>query len=309
VFRDLDLLKQAGVPLVFDPESGRYQLRNGYSLPPGEFSPVEIMSLVTLCHELGNQSGLPFHGPAGTAATKVESSLPARQRKQLRDVAEAIEIRLEPNNQLQQHGDTYRLLLESIVARRSIRIEYESASEGPLVTRLNPYRLLFSRRSWYVIGRSSLHRDVRTFNLGRVRTLEQLDDTYRIPRGFTIARYLRNAWHLVPERGPDRRVVVRFGPLVARNVSEVVWHKTQQFEFQPDGSLLFQVRVSGLNEISWWIQGYGDQAYVVEPPELRDLVRNRCVRLLERYIHEASPRVLSVESAPAAGKRRPKQPR
>ena len=39
-----------------------------------------------------------------------------------------------------------------------------------------------------------------------------------MPRGFSIERYLRNAWHLIPEPGADQEVVVRFQPLVARNV-------------------------------------------------------------------------------------------
>ncbi|MBL8826153.1 MAG: WYL domain-containing protein, partial [Planctomycetaceae bacterium] len=62
-----------------------------------------------------------------------------------------------------------------------------------------------------------------------------------------------------------------------------MWHKTQRVEFQPDGSCLFRVTVSGLTEISWWILGYGDQAVVLEPPELRELVGGRAQRLAEKY--------------------------
>ena len=48
-----------------------------------------------------------------------------------------------------------------------MRLQYSSFAEAAeICTRVSPYRLLFSRRSWYVIGRSSLHRAVRTFNVG-----------------------------------------------------------------------------------------------------------------------------------------------
>jgi proteasome accessory factor B len=43
------------------------------------------------------------------------------------------------------------------------------------------------------------------------------------------------------------------------------------------------VTVSGLQEISWWILGYGDQAEVLKPPELRRLVAGHAARMLERY--------------------------
>ena len=87
-----------------------------------------------------------------------------------------------------------------------MRIRYNSLQEGKkIVTRLSPYHVFFSRRSWYVVGRSSLHRGKRTFHLGRILQIETLDDTFQIPRGFSIERYLGNAWHMIPERGRDSR--------------------------------------------------------------------------------------------------------
>ena len=197
---------------------------------------------------------------------------------------DSVQIEMPPTNPLDGQQPIYEQLLEAIAERRSVRIRYAAprprAKSAP---GSNPYRLLFSRRSWYVIGRSSLHRSVRTFNVGRILDLEPLDDPFEVPRGFSVERYLRNAWHLIPEPGPDQEVVVRFGQRVAQNVAEVAWHKTQRVEFRHDGSLDFHVTVSGLNEISWWILGYGDQAEVIRPPELRRIVAGHAVRMAQRY--------------------------
>ena len=111
---------------------------------------------------------------------------------------------------------------------------------------------------------------------------------YRIPSRFSIDRYLRNAWHLIAERGRDRRVVVRFQPMVAQNVSEVLWHKTQKLTFNEDGTLDFEVTVSGLDEISWWILGYGDQAVVQEPEILRVTVASHAKNMVRHYEHGVS---------------------
>jgi proteasome accessory factor B len=142
---------------------------------------------------------------------------------------------------------------------------------------------LFSRRSWYVIGRSSIHRAARTFNLSRIRQHEMLEQSYQIPRGFSLNRYLRNAWHMIPEPGLDREICVRFSAMVADNVAEIRWHKTQQLSRNEDGSLDFRAKVSGIREISWWILGYGDQAEVLAPPELRRLVAQRAEATLGKY--------------------------
>ena len=58
-----------------------------------------------------------------------------------------------------------------------------------------------------MIGRSSLHRSVRTFNVGRIVQHRAAGRPYQIPASFSIERYLGNAWHLIPEPGPDQEVV------------------------------------------------------------------------------------------------------
>jgi proteasome accessory factor B len=284
IFRDLDTLRQAGVPLSFDDQQQRYRIPGTYFLPPTNFTPEEALALIVLCHDLGDGLGLPFFGPARTAAVKLQSSLPSRLRERLRGLCDAVQVQAPSSNPLEGKQPLYEQLLEAIASRRSVRIRYQSLTEGQQIrTRLSPYRLLFSGRSWYVIGRSSLHRATRTFNVGRIRELERLDESYRIPRGFSVERYLRNAWHLIPERGRDHRVLIRFSKLVAQNVAEVAWHKTQQLTFRKDGTLDFRATVSGLGEISWWVLGYGDQAEVIEPAQLRRLVADRAVRMARCY--------------------------
>jgi proteasome accessory factor B len=284
IFRDLEILRQVGIPLLYDEVQQRYRIVGTYFLPPTNFTQEEALALIVLCDDLGSHAQLPFFEPARSAALKLASSLPDRLRESLRSASEAISIHLPPTNRMDGQRPVYEQLLSAISERRCVRIAYASFSEeSEICTRLQPYRLLFSRRSWYVIGRSSLHRDTRTFNVGRVRHLELLDERYQIPQGFSVERYLRNAWHLIPEKGPDQEVVIRFGRLVAKNVAEVAWHKTQRLQLNDDGTLDYRVTVSGLGEISWWILGYGDQAEVLRPPELRRIVAAHAQRLVKRY--------------------------
>jgi proteasome accessory factor B len=284
VFRDFDVLREAGVPLVYDDRQQRYALAGSFYLPPTSFTAEEALALIVLCHEMGDRSQLPFFGPALSAVVKLEGLLPARLRQQLGQVSAAISIRIGPSSGLHGRTSMYHQLLQAVGQHHAVRIHYGSLTEGQEIsTKLAPYRLLFSRRSWYVIGRSSLHRSVRTFNVGRIRNLEPLEESYEIPRSFSLDRYLGNAWHLIPEPGPDQRVVIRFQPRVATNVAEVRWHATQQIAFRCDGSMDFSVTVSGLDEISWWILGYGDQAEVLEPAALRQIIAAHAAQMCRCY--------------------------
>lgn len=287
MFRDLDVLREVGVPLHFDFDQQTYRINGSYYLPPTNFTPEEALSVLVLCRQFGDAAGLPFYGPARSAALKLESALPARLREHVREIADSVQIRLRQTNRLDDSEPAYRAALEALQRRQALRIRYDSFAEARILsTKLHPYRMLFHRRSWYLIGRSSLHKAVRTFNVGRILGAELLDETFRVPRRFDVERYLRNAWSLIPERGPDVEVVVRFSPLVARNVAEVLWHRTQQTRFLDDGSLEFRATVSGIGEVSWWILGYGDQAEALAPPALRRLIAKRVAGLQKLYPQE-----------------------
>ena len=113
-----------------------------------------------------------------------------------------------------------------------------------------------------------------------------LNEDYSPDPEFCLDDYFGNAWLMI--RGDTRHhVKIRFSKMVAANVDEVAWHKTQRTVYEDDGSLIFEVDVDGLREISWWILGYGDQAEVLEPPKLRKLIAKSAKHLLAIYNGEA----------------------
>ncbi len=285
IFRDISILQKAGLNIVLDDDRQGYYLPHRLKLPPSELSVPEALSLLLICQELGGtESGVPFHAAARSAAWKVCQNLPQHVRSFLGEAAGAVSIHLDAHNPLSAAHSQYETLMRSLLERRQVRVEYYAAGpEGRIRTVLSPYNILFRRRSWYVIGRSTLHREVRVFNIGRILTTEILEQVYEIPPRFSVERFLGNAWNLIRDPRGTVDVVIRFSPQVARNVAEVRWHKTQQTKPLPDGSLEFRVTVDGIEEISWWILGYGSQAEVLKPASLRKLLRSHAERLLQIY--------------------------
>jgi predicted DNA-binding transcriptional regulator YafY len=284
IFRDLETLREAGVPLEFDQQRRRFSIRNASFLPPTELTPEETLSLLLLASDMGRHDGLPYYDASYTAAMKLRDSLPAPLRREIGRSAQRIKIRIEQVTRSSDKSNAYQAIVEAIAKRSVVQIDYQSFTEWEQIsTKLRPYQLIFSRRSWYVIGRSSLHRDVRMFNVARIVSLKLLKQRFVIPRSFDLDEYLGNAWHLIPTEGSDSHIVVRFKSLVAGNVAAVMWHKTQKTKFLPDGSLEFRATVSGLTEIAWWILGYGDQAEVLRPAKLRRIIAARAKNMAAMY--------------------------
>jgi len=283
IYRDLATVEQAGIPVFYDRDSGRYQIHETGMMPAINLRLEEALALVVLASELGQTGGLPLFEPARDAAAKIEASLPIGMRAMLESLARTTTVRAAPA--ARHHGlrQTHRLVQDAIRRRRPLEAIYISFhDERQIRTRLEPYWLMFNERAWYVIGRSSKHRGVRTFKLGRFKHLAPADGRFTRPKGLSLEKHLGNAWRMI--RGETTHEVhLKFSPLVSPNVAEVTWHRTQKVSWDEDGCVHFRVTVDGLAEIVWWVLGYGPEVEVIEPAPLRALVADAARRVSALY--------------------------
>lgn len=281
-FRDLKLLADAGLPIMHDDSRQGYWIPADRFLPPTALSRQETIGIVLACDELGRR--IPFLRPARDAVLKFLASLPGKAKSELKDIGDTLQIHLGPMVKMDHLEPQFEAILKSLQQRTKIRIHYNSlAEQRSFSTLVAPYAVFFGIRAWYLIGRSSVHRAVRTFHLGRIDRTELTPDRYDIPPRFSICRYLGNAWRIIRDSGKDTKVVIRFRPPIATNVEQVIWHKTQKTRWNADGTLEFEATVSGIDEIAWWVLGYGEFAEVIEPRSLRQLIRGHAEKLMEVY--------------------------
>jgi predicted DNA-binding transcriptional regulator YafY len=281
VFRDLKELQSIGVPYRYDAKSGGYSIDPKFFLPPIDFSLQEALSLLMLVHKMRNHLPMPYKNSAILAGLKVENNLPLDIRQYCQSSLSKITVAADQHATIKLLDDIYNTIQRAIRKKTKLAISYSSLFEKEQIeTTLNPYHLLYKKRAWYVIGFSSLHKSVRTFNLGRIQKTEPLDTRFTDGDNFDVCEYLGRAWCLIPE-GKLYDIKLKFSPLVAHNVAEVQWHSTQDAQWQDDGSVILNFRIDGLGEISWWILGYGDQVQVLAPAELRKKLLEKALKFIE----------------------------
>ena len=283
IFRDLELLDRAGIRFVYDRETRRYSAEQTTLLRPVTLTHPEALALMLGIRQLLSSRLMPDESVAASAGLKLESMLPPAIRDYCGPLLERIEIRGDPASEPESILQAIAVLQSALVNETKVRVQYDSYFEGKVINEvLHPYRLAYIHRGWYLIAFNETNCDVRTYKVERILSLKVLDVSYTIDPAFDLEDYFGNAWLMI--RGDKRyHVKVRFLKKVAANVDEIVWHKTQQTTYEADGSLLFEVDVDGIEEISWWILGYGDQAQVLEPPELRRLLAQRVRRMHAYY--------------------------
>ena len=275
IFRDLKELRTIGVPYHYDTKTGCYTIEPEFFLPPIDLNLQEALSLLLLVHKASNQIQLPFKNSALLAALKIENNMPAKIRQYCNTALRNISTKASAQAPF-RHPDgldkTFAQLQEAIAKKRKVNIRYHSLFEGTVIDlELCPYHLLYNNRAWYALGRSSLHKSVRTFKLNRIKELKTTDKCFLDGENFDVHDYLGRAWSMIPE-GRIYNIKLRFLPKVANNVAEVQWHSTQKVTRNSDGSAIVEFRVDGLGEITWWILSYGDQVLVLAPKALRKRV-------------------------------------
>ncbi|UCC99032.1 MAG: WYL domain-containing protein [Phycisphaerales bacterium] len=272
VFRDLRELQAIGVPCQYDAKTGRYTIDPEYFLPPADLNLREALGLLLLAHTVSEQMQMPFKKSALLAALKIENNLPEKVRQYCSVALRNISAGPHGQEAIRQNARFDRIfaqLYDAIARKRRVEIRYDSLFvDGLINVELCPYHLLYKNGAWHVLGLSSPHKSVRTFELDRVKELKATQRCFLDDEHFDVSEYLGRAWSVTPE-GQIYDVRLRFLPRVARSVAEVKWHSTQKVTFAEDGSAIVEFRVDGLNEITWWVVSYGDQVQVLAPKALR----------------------------------------
>ncbi len=163
-------------------------------------------------------------------------------------------------------------LNEGVRQRRLVRIGYHSRSSNEFSQReIEPYLLRRDERGWYVEAFDRTKGGRRTFKVSYVRDTELLDEVY-VPR--------EDMSDLDPRLGGEVGTArVLFSPLRARYERE----GRRDVAMLKDGSALASVSYGSLSWLVPEILKSRGQAEVLDPPHVRESVREAAERLLRSF--------------------------
>ncbi|MGC4033503.1 MAG: WYL domain-containing protein [Tepidisphaeraceae bacterium] len=253
-------------------------------MPPVELTFEEAMSVVALLEEVGDGVQVPYLSAASKAAEKLRAQLPAAVFEAVDEFAGGLHIDLARSSADDSARDVYDDVRQALTECRVLRCRYDSPkrpNEADDEFEFHPYALWFCQRTWYAVGHHGGRGAVRRLKLNRFLSMYPTDRTFAIPPDFDLHDDLGLAWRMI--RGQPRcRVRVRFDPPFADAASETRWHPTQEEEWDDNGRVTLSFTVDGLDEIVWWVLGYGPGATVLEPVELIQRIRDLASGLIQK---------------------------
>jgi predicted DNA-binding transcriptional regulator YafY len=171
IYRDIEALCEAGVPVVATPGRG-YALMEGYFLPPLSFGVDEAMTLLLGADFVAQHFDPQYRAAAGTARRKIEAVLPERHRPELDDLRDSLhiivaEVQQSPTPEVQALlGQLRRAIRERHTVRFRYHARHSSGGPGPSEERrADPYSLAHTGGAWYLLAHCHRRSDTRMFRL------------------------------------------------------------------------------------------------------------------------------------------------
>jgi predicted DNA-binding transcriptional regulator YafY len=299
IYRDIQALGEAGVPIVSIPGLG-YSLMKGYFLPPLSFTTDEATMLILGSDLMAQSFDAQYRSAALSASRKIENVLPEKLREEVHYLQES--IRFVTTDAMEQPIETEKLLQlrRAILQRNTIRfcyftrypsstaeVERESGvsthhhtSTAPTAAaqstrEADPYGLVHFLNAWHVIAYCHLRQDIRNFRLDRIDDLVLLPKTFQRPANFKMG---------ASQSGQRRRMHVRvlFDTEVARWVQEARSYYMTSQEVTHDG-LLVTLEPHQESEVLQWLLSWGSHVRVLEPETLRQRITEEAQRMLRNH--------------------------
>ncbi len=273
LYRDIEALEKAGFPIVHT--DGRYRLMEGWA--PAAQIGVDGEELLALY--LARQQAAGWRGSRiGDALERLYGKLatPPRGTGTLvpAGLGDTFTLAAPMARDYAAFQKTVATLDRAIRERLVVTAAYESVSGEVTRRQIEPAQLHWDPRleALYLIAYCRLRRDIRVFAIHRFMAVSCTRQGFAPRPGVSSQDALRHAFRVWRA---DRvvKVSVRFSGRAARLIAERRWHPSQVTRRQPDGTLLFEAEVAGLDEITPWLLSFGDECAVVAPDALRDRIR------------------------------------
>jgi predicted DNA-binding transcriptional regulator YafY len=279
VRRDVTRLRDLGYPVeAMSGPYGGYQLGAGGRLPPLLLSDDEAVAVVLGLEAaaFGTVSGL--EDSALAALAKLEQVMPSRLQDRVTDLHETT-VRLAGVEQPRIDPDRLVTLAHACRSQEQLRMGYRDAQDQPSERIIEPYRLVFTERRWYLVARDPARDDWRTFRVDRITSLgatgrrfslrEAPDAARLVAEGVAVAAY------------PIRARVALFTSIeeAARSIPRTVG----RLEPGDDGTCVLTIGAADPGWIAEFLANLPFEFEALEPPEVRRALRELGRRIAKRH--------------------------
>ena len=173
-------------------------------------------------------------------------------------------------------------LEQAVYEDSCIQVQYEKFS-GEIVERtLEPYSLIAKSSLWYLIARRD--NNFRIYRVSRFHTITILNTHFERQPDFDLPAFWNNHLYDFIDNIPQFTFTLRIHASRIRLVQRLVPGRSQILQPEdPDGWITAKFQIESMELATMLVLGLGNQASVIDPPELHTAVLNTAHQILDTY--------------------------
>lgn len=285
IYRDVDQLSASGVPIYAERgRSGGFQLLDGYRTKLTGFTQKEADALL-LAGAGSAAADLGIGVDLSAAQLKLLASLPPDSGASAQRVAER--FHLDPINWYSRAEaiDILPALASAVWRERKIRISYESWTD--VVTReLEPLGLVLKAGIWYLVAASKSQ--PRTYRVSNIRSLDVLEQGFRRPAKFDLARSWKTWAKEFEARLLREHAVVKLSSAGRKGLRELSPAAAEAVDAshracKPDGWVQARIPIEGVEYATRQLLRLGSDVQVLEPLALKTAIAAEVRKIAALY--------------------------
>ncbi|HBL49598.1 MAG TPA: YafY family transcriptional regulator [Firmicutes bacterium] len=275
IYRDLDAIQQAGIPVVcLSGSGGGYSLMENYTVDRRLLNFKDMAAILSALRGVRNIASTLDGSPGLLESTfeKISSLVPQDKAQEMEQHLERLVIDYLPWDTSPKQTAQFRMISQSIANNELLTLTYRNL-RGTTNTRvIEPMTLLFKGYTWYLFAYCRMQNDFRIFRLSRILKLEATGQPFQRREGS-----YRSIWDSYQPASPPVKLVLAFAP-EARSRAEEYFGVDELSDYS-DGRLLAQVSWPEDEWVYTFLLSFGEHIEVLEPPHIRKLLCDKAAQI------------------------------
>lgn len=267
IYRDIDKLSSSGIPIFTSKGSGGgISLLENFTLNKSMISENEQNEIL-----LGLQSLKVTKYPnIESLINKLNATFKTPNSYNW------IDIDFSHWNNKKHESQKFTDIKTSIIKNNIITFEYLSSYGEKTIRKVEPLRLVFKLKTWYLQGFCKTKQDFRTFRISRMKNIKVVNETFQriLPDDFSVGYATADCNLIVTLK-------LRFNQQMGYRVYDEF--DDDCISKNDDGSFNVEVSFPENEWIYGYIMSFGYFVEVLEPKYIRDIIKDRLSKAIEQY--------------------------
>jgi len=261
IYRDIDALSEAGIPVYTEAgRNGGIHLMNDFVMDKAVLSEEEKQEILTALQSIN-------------AAQNISGSQTLQKLSAMFHLNSEnwLEVDFSRWGNKETDNEKFELLKSAIIHCKSVKIHYAGSDEDIGDRIIQPCKLVYKAKAWYLKAFCTKKQDWRLFKLNRILNLEMLNENFphkSFPDLINVSEKEYN------------RITLRFPKEMTYRVYDEF--DETQVQQQKNGDLIVSAKMPEDAWLIGFLLSFGTQVDILSPAYLKEIVANQAKLIYEK---------------------------